>query len=113
MESYRESQKIWVEDMKPAIESILGFVETYRDPFGVRAEFEDMVGIVDTEETKVLTALTENSAAFIRRLPWAEGYTENDGKGPFETDLFDPPDFTSLHGSNTSFTMYKEAVLTI
>ncbi|KAH0544774.1 hypothetical protein FGG08_001141 [Glutinoglossum americanum] len=97
MEAYRESQRIWVKDMKPAVENILGFVEPYRDPFGVRAEFEGVVGIVDAEETRVLTTLTENSTFFIRRLPWAEGHTENDGKGPFEKDLFHPPDFTSLH----------------
>jgi dipeptidyl-peptidase III len=100
MEAYKESQMIWVKDMKPAVESILGFVEPYRDPFGVRAEFEGLVGILDPEETKVLTALTENSTNFIKRLPWAKGCKDNDGKGPFEKDLFDPPDFTSLHGNN-------------
>jgi dipeptidyl-peptidase-3 len=100
METYKESQRVWVKDMKPAVESVLGFVEPYRDPFGVRAEFEGLVGIVDAEETKVLTALTENSTKFIKRLPWAKGCKENNGKGPFEKDLFDPPDFTSLHGKN-------------
>jgi dipeptidyl-peptidase-3 len=103
MEAYKESQRVWVKDMKPPVESILGFVEPYRDPFGVRAEFEGLVGIVDAEETNVLTVLVENSTNFIRRLPWAKGCKENDGKGPFEKDLFDPPDFTSLHGNNRIF----------
>lgn len=100
METYRDSQKIWVKDRNPAVEIILGFVETYRDPYGVRAEFEGVVGIVDADETKVLAKLTQNSTKFIRRLPWASGYKEdeNRGMGPFERDLFDPPDFTSLHG---------------
>ena len=100
MQTYRESQRIWVQDRNPAVETILGFVEPYRDPYGVRAEFEGVVGIVDPNETKVLTTLTQNSTRFIRRLPWAKGCREdeNRGMGPFEKDLFNPPDFTSLQG---------------
>lgn len=100
MDTYRDSQKIWVNDRNPAVETILGFVEPYRDPYGVRAEFEGVVGIVDADETKVLIKLTQNSTKFIRRLPWANGYKEdeNRGMGPFEKDLFNPPDFTSLQG---------------
>jgi dipeptidyl-peptidase III len=103
MESYRDSQRLWVKDRNPAVETILGFVEPYRDPYGVRAEFEGVVGIVDANETKVLTTLVENSSRFIRRLPWAKGYgeEENRGMGPFEKDIFDPPDFTSLQGKIT------------
>lgn len=100
METYRDSQRTWVKDRSPAVETILGFVEPYRDPCGVRAEFEGVVGIVDAEETKVLIKLTQDSNKFIRRLPWTNGYKEenNRGMGPFEKDLFDPPDFTSLQG---------------
>jgi dipeptidyl-peptidase III len=97
IEAYKESQKIWVKDVQPFVESILGFVEPYRDPFGVRAEFEGLVAIVNKEETKKLMDLAEGSAKFIRRLPWAQNATENDGKGPFEKALFESPDFTSLH----------------
>jgi hypothetical protein len=50
---------------------------------------------VDSEEAKVLTL---ESTKFIRRLPWAQGTHENNEKGPFERDLFEPPDFTSVHG---------------
>jgi dipeptidyl-peptidase-3 len=39
----------------------------------------------------------QKSSIFIRRLPWAVGSDENDGKGPFEKELFESPDFTSLH----------------
>ena len=79
------------------LENIFGFVEPYRDPYGTRAEFEGLVAISDTEETKALTKLVENSATFIKKLPWAEGTKENDGKGPFEKALFEPPDFASIH----------------
>ena len=94
---YKESQKTWVQDTNPSVENIFGFVEPYRDPYGIRAEFEGLVAISDREETKLLTKLVAESSKFIRRLPWATGRSDNDGKGPFEKSLFEPPDFTSIH----------------
>ncbi|KAI4120527.1 MAG: hypothetical protein LQ338_006955 [Usnochroma carphineum] len=97
LELYKESQKTWIKDCAPVVENSFGFVEPYRDPFGARAEFEGIVAISDREETKVLTRLVEESAKFIKRLPWAKGCSENDGKGPFEKTLFEPPGFSSVH----------------
>ena len=96
LEAYRESQRLWVKDIRPAVENAFGFVEPYRDPYGTRAEFEGLVAIVDMEETKVLTKVVESSTKYIRQLPWAQNAIENDGKGQFEKELFEPPDFTSL-----------------
>ena len=97
LEIYKESQKTWIQDTKPSVENIFGFVEQYRDPYGARAEFEGLVAILDRKETELLTKLVEESSKFIRRLPWATGTSENDDKGPFEKSLFEPPDFTSIH----------------
>jgi dipeptidyl-peptidase-3 len=97
MESYKNSQREWVKDIMPSVEVFFGFIEPYRDPFGVRAEFEGLVGIVNAQETKNLTALVKKSSTFIRRLPWADNQHDNDGKGPFEKEMFESPDFTSLH----------------
>lgn len=108
IEAYKESQKVWVKDIKPKVETILGFVEPYRDPFGTRSEFEGLVAVVDNEQTKKLTALVNDSSTYIRRLPWAEGTTENNGKGPFETSLFEPPDFTSLQGMCLKVSLWKK-----
>lgn len=98
LEYYKKSQRAWVRDHNPRVENIFGFVEPYRDPFGARAEFEGLVAISDPEETKALTELVHHSETFIRRLPWAVGRAENNGKGPFEKSLFEPPGFTSIHG---------------
>ncbi|KAI1138888.1 dipeptidyl peptidase III [Hypoxylon sp. FL0543] len=95
LDVYRDSQRTWVTDRAPKVENIFGFVEPYRDPAGIRAEFEGLVAIADAEETKLLSRLVENSDKFIRRLPWAS--TENNGKGAFEKSLFEPPDFSSIH----------------
>jgi dipeptidyl-peptidase III len=65
LERYRDLQRTWVSDLNPRIESIFGFVEPYRDPFGTRAEFEALVATANPEETKVLTKLVENSTPFI------------------------------------------------
>lgn len=105
MEVYKNSQRTWVKDVKPSVETVIGFVEPYRDPYGVRAEFEGLVGIVHRGETELLTTLVENSTKFIRRLPWAMDAIENDGKGPFEKELFENPDFTSLHSEFHLFSL--------
>lgn len=46
IEAFKESQRIWVNDQKPALETNIGFVETYRDPHGVRGEWEGFIALV-------------------------------------------------------------------
>lgn len=96
LEAYRKSQKTWVTNISPRVENILGFVEPYRDPYGVRAEWEGAVCISDPDVTSKLKALVDGSPKFIRMLPWAVP-GENDGKGPLEASLFKAPDFTIVH----------------
>jgi dipeptidyl-peptidase III len=97
LEAYRRSMKNWVQDLYPRVESILGFIEPYRDPYGVRCEWRGIISIADPQETAKLTTLVENSTKFIRTLPWAVP-GNNDGKGPFEKDKFIPPNFSIVHG---------------
>jgi len=103
LDKYRDSLRIWAKDKAPRVENIFGFVEPYRDPYGIRSEFEGLVAIADDNETALLVKLAENSAKFIRRLPWAAA--ENDGKGPFEKNLFEAPDFSSIHSTQTALMM--------
>ena len=101
IEPFKESQRLWVKDIQPAVEIAFGSVEPYRDAHGTRAEFEGIVAFVNTDETKVLTKIVEKSAGYIRKLPWTESTEQNDGKGPFEKELLEPPDFTSLQSMDT------------
>ena len=97
LEAFQESQKTWMTDASARVESIIGFIEPYRDPAGIHCDWEAMVGIADDDEIQRLKKFVDNSTIFIRQLPWAV-VGVNDGKGPFERTLFEAPDFTSVHG---------------
>lgn len=87
IEAYKESQRWWIKDKKPMVETDIGFVETYRDPHGVRGEWEGFVAMVNLERTKAFGKLVEAAGTFIPKLPWSKD---------FEKDSFLSPDFTSL-----------------
>ncbi len=44
---HKASQVAWVRDVGPAVECNLGFIESYRDPVGVRGEWEGFVAVVN------------------------------------------------------------------
>lgn len=87
IESHIESQKEWIKDVGPTVESNFGFVETYRDPAGVRAEWEGFVAVVNKEMTLKFGKMVDQAEDFIKLLPWPK---------EFEKDSFKRPDFTSL-----------------
>lgn len=87
LDLHKESQKYWVKDQGPAVETNIGFIETYGDPMGIRAEWEGFVSVVNREQTRKFQALVDQAPEMIALLPWGK---------PFEKDTFQRPDFSSL-----------------
>ncbi|WPA96654.1 uncharacterized protein RHO25_001262 [Cercospora beticola] len=87
MLAHLESQRHWIRDKGPIVETNIGFIETYRDPHGIRGEWEGFVAMVNKERTAAFGRLVESAPAQIPKLPWPAA---------FEKDRFLSPDFTSL-----------------
>ncbi|KAL5352276.1 hypothetical protein ACLOAV_002223 [Pseudogymnoascus australis] len=85
--AFKDSQRFWIRDKGPMVESDVGFVETYRDPHGVRGEWEGFAATVNLERTAAFTGLVDSAQTEIPKLPWDSS---------FEKDSFLSPDFTSL-----------------
>lgn len=87
LQAFKRSQKAWVLDKGPQVESDIGFIETYRDPHGIRGEWEGFVAMVNKERTQAFGKLVSTAPQYIPLLPW---------DAFFEKDKFLSPDFTSL-----------------
>ena len=87
LSSFKQSQRYWIRDKGPMVECNIGFIETYRDPHGIRGEWEGFVAMVNKERTKAFGKLVSAAPQLIPKLPWGQD---------FEKDKFLSPDFTSL-----------------
>ena len=87
VEDHKNSQRKWIKDVGPPIETNIGFIETYLDPANVRAYYEGMVAIVDNKKSERFTNLVSKSTEIIPLLPWPP---------QMEKEEFLKPDFTSL-----------------
>ncbi|THH09367.1 hypothetical protein EW145_g2076 [Phellinidium pouzarii] len=91
IDAHKEGSRAWVKDIGPVVESYLGFIETYVDPYGARAEWEGFTAIVDKQLSAKYEVLVDRAPELIKSLPWG---------ADFEVDVFRKPDFTALEVVN-------------
>ena len=89
IKAHKESQIEWIKDIKPVVETNLGWIESYVDPLNTRAYYEGFVALVDKENTKKFTKLVDNASKFLdpKILPYSSD---------FENYPFREPDYTQI-----------------
>lgn len=81
LKKWDEYNIAWVKDTTSVIDFVNGFVETYNDPLGYRANYESIVSIKDQEATKRIKAISDNAQWFEDNSPIMKEHKKKNVKG--------------------------------
>jgi dipeptidyl-peptidase-3 len=84
---HMEYSQLWVSDIDPPVEHYHGFIESYRDPSGVRAEWENWVAAINPKDSEFLHKFVAASAVMLPLLPYPPEY---------ERKNFTPPSYNAI-----------------
>jgi dipeptidyl-peptidase-3 len=72
-ETFRAYNVAWVQE-DPPVDTVNGFIETYKDPRGQKGSYEAIVHFVDRRMTRLQKALAAEAQYFEDRAPWPDRY---------------------------------------
>lgn len=72
-EMFRQYNIAWVQD-DPPVDTVNGFIETYKDPRGQKGAYEAIVHFVDRPMTRLQKTLAAEAQYFEDRCPWPDQY---------------------------------------
>jgi dipeptidyl-peptidase-3 len=81
LRTFDEHSIAWVENTDTAIDLIHGFIETYGDALGYRANYEAVVQLRDEQATKRIATLSENAKWFEAQSPIDDAFRKKDVVG--------------------------------
>ncbi|KAH9934742.1 aflatoxin-detoxifizyme [Fomitopsis serialis] len=86
IEAHKKGSTEWVKDVGPVVENYIGFIETYVDPYGGRAEWEGFTAIVNKAMSAKYDTLVSKAPELLEVLPWGKDFeVDNAGILTFAT----------------------------
>jgi dipeptidyl-peptidase III len=84
--TFDEASIAWLKQ-DPAVDVIIGFIETYKDARGQKGEWEGLVYYTDRNLTGIMKSIADNAAYFEKRAPWADKYKKQEIRIPVATAI--------------------------